>query len=162
MKDFELADNFRQIFAADGTNFPALDSAVTPPTGIAVETQQSQADFARPVIIFEARAKALDAIGRVLAYTLSVTVESDNRITGYTAAMHAAWVAAVQAKFFGETAAGLTAAKAAITNAMANLGVFTLRNYDSPPDNDGAPAVDPHLWRNVVSIAGIALLTGNV
>lgn len=153
MKAWELADEFRRIFAAD-LAFADLNP----------RTAQDDAARVFPALIFNVQTRALDAHGRALAFRLHATVESHAfDLDGAAPAdeAHAARVSAVQRKFFGAAAADLASSKAAITAAIAAGGKFTLRGYDAPPEDNDSD-IERHRYRTPILIAGIAVVTGNV
>ena len=153
MKAWELADEFRRVFAADAA-FAAINCRV----------MQDDTDRIYPTLIFSCQTRPIDAHGRALAWQLHVIIETHAfDLEGATPSdeAHAAWVSAAQRKFFGTAAADLATAKAALTAALGAGGKFTLRNYDAPP-TDGDPGIEQHRFRTPLLIAGLAVVTGDV
>ena len=153
MKAWEIAEEFRRVFAED-----AAFEGINPRTG------QDATARVYPVLILQCQTRPIDAQGRALAFHLHAIVEShafDDEGDTPSDEAHAGWVSAVQRKFFGAGAADLATAKAAMAAAIADGAKFTLRGYDTPPADDD-PGIERHRFRTPVLIAGLAVVVGNV
>ena len=129
MKELEISERFRALFAADGAF-----------TGVACNNDLTSQTVAIPSLVFVVTTKPMTASGSALDFTLTVWVESR--------AEHRNLVDAVREKL-------LTTGKSALLSALNTAGGFDWRGWCA---HDGDESVNGHQFRTPVSIQGIVLV----